>query len=54
MPIIKNFAEVKDPQKALEDLAILYPEKDSKSLEETLTKAIFLSNIWGRVNAEED
>lgn len=54
MTVIKNFAEVKDPQKALEDLAILYPEKDSKSLEETLTKAIFLSNIWGRVNAEDE
>lgn len=54
IPIIKNFAEVKDPQKALEELAILYPEKDSKNLEETLTKAIFLSNIWGRVNAEEE
>lgn len=53
MPIIKNFAEVQDPQKALEELAVLYPEKDSKSLEETLTKAIFLSNVWGRVNAEE-
>ena len=54
MPIIKNFAEKQDPQQALDELAVLYPEKDSKSLEETLAKAIFLSNIWGRVNAEDE
>lgn len=54
MPIIKDFAEVQDPQKALENLAVLYPEKNSKDLEETLTKAIFISNLWGRVNAENE
>lgn len=52
MPIIKDFAQVQDPEKALENLAVIYPEKDSKSLEETLTKSIFLANLWGQVNAE--
>lgn len=54
MPIIKDFAEIQDPQKALEKLAVLYPDKNSKDLEETLTKAIFLSNLWGHVNAENE
>ena len=49
-PILKNFAEKHDPQKILEDLAILFPEKNSDELEETLTKSIFLANLWGRVN----
>lgn len=50
-PILKNFAEKRDPQKILEDLAILFPEKNSDELEETLTKSIFLANLWGRINA---
>lgn len=52
-PIIKNFAEVQDPQKALENLALLYPDKDSKSLEDTLKQAIFISNLWGSVNDKD-
>ena len=52
-PIIKNFAEVQDPEKALENLAVLYPDKDSSSLEDTLKQAIFISNLWGRVNDKE-
>ena len=52
MPIIKNFAEVQNVENALENLAILFPEKDSKSLEETLTKTIFLADLWGRINGK--
>ena len=47
--ILKNFSETRDSEQALEELALLYPEKNDKSLEETLTKAIFLSNLWGQV-----
>lgn len=53
-PILKNFAEKRDPQKILEDLAILFPEKNSDELEETLTKSIFLANLWGRINAQDE
>ncbi len=51
-PILKNFTEKRDPQKILEDLAVLFPEKKSDELEETLTKSIFLANLWGRINAD--
>lgn len=53
-PILENFAENRDPQKMLEDLSVLYPEKDSTQLEETLTKSIFLANLWGAVHNDKD
>lgn len=51
LSIIKNFAEVQNVEDAMENLAILFPEKDSKALEESLTKTIFLADIWGRISS---
>lgn len=51
LPIIKEFSEIKDPEKTASRLAQLYPQMDSTELENTLAKSIFLSNIWGRINA---
>lgn len=51
--ILSHFAENKDLQSALDDLSILYPEDNTKSLEETLAKALFLSNIVGASDAKD-
>ena len=45
--ILSHFAENQDIQTAIDDLSILYPEDNTKTLEETLAKALFLSNIIG-------
>lgn len=50
-PILTLFKE--SPDKAMEKLSELYPEMDSGKLEETLANAIFVSEIWGRLNAKE-
>jgi hypothetical protein len=49
--ILKAFAENKDPQEIEDALAALYPEDDSKELEEKIAKAIFMSELWGRAAA---
>lgn len=50
-PVLTLFKE--SPDKAMEKLSELYPEMDSGKLEETLANAIFVSEIWGRLNAKE-
>ncbi|MDD3149927.1 MAG: DUF935 family protein [Candidatus Gastranaerophilales bacterium] len=49
-PVLKLFEETKDAQEALDKLAETYPEMETKELEELLTKIIFISEVWGRLN----
>lgn len=46
--IIQEFSEVKDSEKAMEQLSNLYPEMDFSELEETLAKSIFLAYLLGK------
>lgn len=49
-PVLKLIDESQDPQTVLDKLSDTYPDMDIKELEELLTKAIFISEIWGRIN----
>lgn len=55
---IKKIAEflnaTKDYDEALNQLAELYPEFDFKSLEKALTKVIFISDILGRIEVQNN
>lgn len=50
--VIQHFSETKDPESTQELLATLYPDMAAPDLEEMLTKSIFISNIWGRLNSD--
>lgn len=47
-PIIQEFSEFRDSDSAMDKLAEIYPKMETKQLEDTLTKAIFISDLWGR------
>lgn len=51
-PVLELFKQ--DPNKALEKLAQIYPDMNSKQLEDTLTNIIFVSETWGRLSREAD
>ena len=48
-PILSLFNQ--DPNLAMEKLAEVYPDMDSSELEKILANLIFVSEIWGRLNA---
>lgn len=50
-PIIDMIRSGTDYNKILENLAETYPNMDDKGLEDMLTRAIFVSEVWGRLNA---
>lgn len=52
-PIFQLIEDV-GPEKALERLAEVYSDMDTDALQEILSRAIFVSEVWGRLNAETD
>lgn len=52
-PILDLVQGASDYQEVQGRIAALYPELDSSALEEKLSKAIFVSEVWGRVNAAD-
>lgn len=54
LEIVKNFNENKNMDELEQNLAVLFPQMDSNQMEETLTKVIFVSDLWGRANATEE
>lgn len=53
-PIVQEFSKIKDPEKAMEELVKIYPSMDSKELEQTLTKAVFLADLIGRASVKAE
>ena len=51
--IIDNFIENRDPEDAADALSVLYPEDDSKNLENTMAKALFLAGLIGSSESKE-
>lgn len=50
-PIIDMFTQGKDYMEIVGKLADTYPELDAGALEKMLQRAIFVSEMWGRLNA---
>jgi len=53
-PIIGLIQSGKDYIEVAEKLADTFPELDTGALENILQRAIFVSELWGRLNAEKD
>lgn len=51
-PIIEEFSESRNADEAMDKLSEIYPQMNSKQLEETLTKAIFIADLWGRCQSQ--
>ena len=49
-PIIQHFKNTKNADECMEKLAELYPNMDTKELENTLTKVIFIAELLGRIS----
>lgn len=52
--IIKFFNESRNADDALEKIAELYPDLETKELEKVLTKVIFISDLIGRIGDDSD
>lgn len=51
-PVIQLINDSADYAEAMEKLAELYPTMDAKALEEVLTRAMFVAELWGRANGD--
>jgi len=52
-PIIDLINNGKDYNAVMEELLKTFPEMDTSALEEMLARAILVSELWGRLNAEK-
>ncbi|MDD3466010.1 MAG: DUF935 family protein [Campylobacterales bacterium] len=52
-PILKIVSKSASYEEVIEAVFTEYPNKDSKTLEEHISRAIFISELWGRVSAED-
>lgn len=50
-PLLKRIANGAQPDELLGMLAELYPQMDAAGLQERLARAIFVTNLWGRLHA---
>jgi phage gp29-like protein len=50
-PVIEGLQATGNIDEALNALAEAYPEMDTAGLQELLTRAMFVADIWGRLNA---
>ena len=50
-PLLKRVENGARPDELLGTLAELYPEMDTSGLQERLARALFVSNLWGRLHA---
>ena len=54
VPIIDLINESENFEEVFEKLAGLYPDLDTERLEERLTRALFVSEVFGRLSAEQE
>jgi len=52
-PVVDLIRESADYAEALGKLAALYPKLDTAALEETLTRAMFVAELWGRAHGDD-
>lgn len=52
--ILRVIEKAQTAEQAFTDLAAAYPELDVNKLEEALTRALFVSQVWGRITAQAD
>ncbi len=52
-PVIDLINESGDYNAVMEKLIEAYPDMDAKAVEDMLARAIFVSELWGRLNAKE-
>jgi phage gp29-like protein len=52
-PVIKVVREAKDHTGALQQLVDLFPDVPLDDLQESLARAIFVLDTWGRLNVEK-
>lgn len=53
-PIIDLINESKDYNQVMEKLIQTYPDMDTKTIEDMLARAIFVSELWGMLNASKN
>ena len=46
-PLIQLISQASDFPEAMEQLAALYPKMETGALEQTLTRALFVAELWG-------
>nr|BDD46385.1 hypothetical protein 3 [bacterium] len=51
-PVLELFKETSDPNAVMDKLAEVYPQMDTKELQEMLAKVIFISDSWGMITNE--
>ena len=52
-PVIDLIEKEKDYNKVLSKLAEVYPEMNTSGLEEILARAIFVTELWGRLKGQD-
>lgn len=52
-PVIDLINESGDYNTAMEKLIEAYPDMDTEAIEKMLARAIFVSELWGRLNARK-
>lgn len=52
-PLVQLINDSADYAEALGKLAALFPKLDTASLEEALTRAMFVAELWGQVNGDD-
>jgi phage gp29-like protein len=53
-PVIEMIEEGHTYQQILDRLAETFPKMDDAALQEMLTRAVFVSEVWGRLSAQEE
>jgi len=53
-PIIDLINESNDYSKVMEKLVETFPDMDTKTIEDMLTRGIFVSELWGMLNASKN
>ncbi|HOE18395.1 MAG TPA: DUF935 family protein [Syntrophorhabdaceae bacterium] len=53
-PVIDLIEQGNDYHEILDTLAGTYPNMDDAALQEMLSRAIFVSELWGRLSAAEN
>lgn len=51
-PLVTALRQGQSPDEAIDIIAASYPQLDSVQLQQLLTQAIFVSDVWGRLNAD--
>jgi phage gp29-like protein len=53
-PLMAKLKDGARPDVLLAELAGLYPQLDARDMEELLARAIFVSDVWGRLSARDE